>query len=124
MASIELKAHRAWRFDMSLIICSKHGETGFMPFVSKELSDEMLQGKKFSSDDLAHVEVVFIDEEDGEVMHKIRYVMTNDCFSRINAQARYEIRTDEDERNLDSIFDSVMKGGGICGKCFRDCLIN
>ncbi|MBC6906666.1 hypothetical protein DWB84_14530 [Saccharophagus sp. K07] len=108
---------------MGLIVCSKHGETGFMPFVSKELSDEMLKGKRFSSSHLAQVEVVLIDEEDGEVMHTMYYLMTKDCFFRINAKSRYEIRTDDDEKNLDSIFDPVMKGGGICGECFRDCII-
>ena len=108
---------------MGLIMCSKHGETGFMPFVSKELSDEMLKGKKFKRSDLAQVEVVLIDEEDGEVMHVMHYVMTKDCFFKINAESRYEIRVDEDEKNLDSIFDPIMKGGGICGECFRDCII-
>ena len=105
---------------MGLIICSTHGETGFMPFVSNELVDKVLNGIYIEKKELTYVDVVFIDENDGEEMYKARYWMTNSCFKSLNAEREYIVESDEGEARIDTIFDSVMKGGGICGKCFTD----
>ena len=109
---------------MGLIICHRHGESGIMPFVARELSEEIRRGGKVSVSDLVEVEIVLIDEEDGEQMYTLHYLMPRALFVRLGVQASYEIRTDEDEERLTAIFDPVMKGGGVCGKCFRDCLID
>lgn len=109
---------------MGLINCDVHGESGFMPFVSKELSDQILEGKKFKKNDLAQVEVVLIDEEDGEEMYTIQYIMTKECFLRRGLEREYEIRSEGDERELDLIFDPIVKGGGVCGKCFKSAIID
>lgn len=109
---------------MGLINCDVHGESGFMPFVSKELSDQILEGKKFKKNDLAQVDVVLIDEDDGEEMYTIQYIMTKECFLSRGLKREYEIRSEDDEKELDSIFDPIVKGGGVCGKCFKAAILD
>lgn len=109
---------------MGLIICDKHGESGFMPFVSKELSNRILGGEEFRKSELAQIDVALIDEDDGEEIYTMQYLMTKKCLDQAGAQTKYELRSDEDERVFHSIFDPVMKGGGICGKCFKEAIVN
>lgn len=46
--------------------------------------------------------------------------MTASCFDNLNAKREYIIESDDDEVQLDLVFDLVMKGGGVCGKCFTE----
>ncbi len=105
---------------MGLIICDKHGETGFMPLVSKELAETILANKSLGNKGVKFVEVIFIDEDDGEEFQRLRYWMSQKCFDNLNAKKSYIIQSDEDEIKLDKIFDPIMKGGGICGRCFEE----
>lgn len=105
---------------MGMIICDKHGETGFMPFVSNELATMALDNVSLEKGDIAYVDVSLIDDEDGEEMYSMRYWMSKKCFDSLNADRAYVIKTDDDEAVLDKIFNPVMKGGGICGKCFEE----
>lgn len=105
---------------MGLIICNKHGEAGFLPHISKELSDKVLNGELVNASEIVFVEICFIDEEDGEEMFQIEYWMTKTCSDSVHAQGRYRVVTDEDERKLDALFDPIMKGGGTCIKCFHE----
>ncbi len=59
---------------MGLITCEKHGEEGFISDVSKELSLSISAGKKFSHDKVTYIDVILVDDEDGEVLSKIRYL--------------------------------------------------
>lgn len=109
---------------MGLINCDVHGESGFMPFVSKELSDQILKGQIFKTNDLAQVDVTLIDEEDGEKMYTMQYIMTKKCFLSRGLEREYEIRSEDDEKEFDSIFDPIVKGGGVCGRCFKFAIID
>lgn len=109
---------------MGLIICSMHGETGFMPFVSNELASNILNNIYIEKKELSYVDVTFIDENDGEEMYKARYWMTYSCLKNLNAEREYIVENDEDELRVDAIFESVMKGGGVCGKCFMEYVEN
>lgn len=107
---------------MGLIICGKHGESGFNPHVSKELVDKIQGGVIVNSLDIAFVDIKFIDEDDGKEMFDIRYWMTTECFKSLSATKKYLIISDDDEKKLDEIFNVVMKGGGMCVKCFKEYL--
>jgi len=104
---------------MGLIVCDKHGETGFMPFVSKEFAEIILASKFLANEDVKFVEVIFIDEDDGEEFQRLQYWMSSKCFESLGLEESYIIQSDEDEEKLDRIFNPIMKGGGICGKCFE-----
>lgn len=106
---------------MGLIICEIHGEVGFNPHISKELSDQVLNNS-FDTE-VAFVEVFFFDEDDGEVMFELKYWMSKKCLESISALPLYKIFSDKDEENLDKIFNPIMKGGGCCAKCFEQFLI-
>jgi hypothetical protein len=105
---------------MGLIICEKHGETGFISHVSKELSLGISAGNKFSHDKVTYIDVILVDDEDGEVLSKIRYWMTQDCFKSLSALKKYTTLTEEDEEKVDRILIPIMQGGGCCGKCFDE----
>lgn len=109
---------------MGLINCDVHGETGFMPFVSKELSDKISKGKRFKKSDLVQIDVTLIDEEDDEEMYTMQYILTKECSLEMGIKTKYEIRSEEDERDFDAVFDPVMRGGGICGQCFKNSIID
>lgn len=68
--------------------------------------------------------MVLIDEEDGEGMYAIQYMMTKECFLSRGLKEGYEIRSEDDEKELDSIFDPIVKGGGVCGKCFKSAILD
>ncbi len=103
---------------MGLIICEKHGEAGFISHVSKELSLEISTGKHFTHEEITYIDVILVDDEDGEVLSKIRYWMSQNCFNSLMALKKYIILTEEDEKKVNSILTPIMKGGGCCGKCF------
>ncbi|SMF14119.1 hypothetical protein SAMN02745866_00908 [Alteromonadaceae bacterium Bs31] len=107
---------------MGLIICDKHGETGFMPFVSKELAEKIIANEPLGNKGIKFVEVIFIDEDDGEEFQQLHYWMSQKCFDSLSPKESYVIQSDEDEVELDKIFDPIMKGGGICGRCFENYL--
>lgn len=107
---------------MGLIICERHGESGFMPHISKALSDYVLNGIVLDGSKITHIDVVLMDEDDGKHMFSITYWMTQDCFVSLSAKRRYEIESDEDENEFDALFDPVMRGGGLCGNCFEEYL--
>lgn len=109
---------------MGLIICDKHGETGFMPFISNELSKKVLDNEILCKEDITYVDISLVDEDDGEEMHSMRYWMSTSCFDGLGAERKYIIKSDEDETRLDEIFNPIMKGGGLCGKCFTDYINN
>ena len=104
---------------MGLIICDKHGESRFLPYISNELSDKVLNNVILKAEEIAYVDIRFIDEDDGQEMFSVRYWMSRDSFNSLAAKASYEIRSDEDEEKLDELFNPIMKGGGLCGRCFE-----
>ncbi|BFM16851.1 hypothetical protein R50073_30340 [Maricurvus nonylphenolicus] len=105
---------------MALIKCDKHGETGFMPFVSKELSKRIESGEHIKHDDISWIDVLLIDDEDGEILQEIRYWMSTSFFNSISALKKYRILTEHDEKEVDRILSPIIKGGGCCGKCFDE----
>lgn len=107
---------------MGLIVCDKHGESGFNPHISKELVDKILGSVIVSPLDIVFVDIKFVNEDNGEYMFDIRYCMTRECFYSLSASRKYLIVSDDDEKNLDKIFCGVMKDGGMCVKCFKEYL--
>ena len=108
---------------MGMILCERHGMSGFHPDISKELSDTIRKNIVLDYSEISFVNVLFYDESDGELMFDIRYWMTKICIESLSALPRYEVWSDEDEKGLGSIFDSVMKHGGACVNCFEEYLI-
>lgn len=104
---------------MGLIICNTHGESGFMPFVSVELANKINNNIPITKESVVFVDIILYDEDDGKELHPMKYWMSKGELESLSAKSRYEIFNDEDEKNLDKIFDPVMKGGGCCGKCFE-----
>lgn len=105
---------------MGLIFCNIHGESGFIPLVSAELSSIISSNLFLDKNEIKVVEISFYDDESNEEINSIRYWMTKDAFDSLSAQSNYKIVTDEDEEKLDKLFDPVMKGGGCCIKCFGE----
>lgn len=107
---------------MSIILCDVHGESGFNPYVSNELVDKISKNIFLAPSEIKRVNVKFFDEEIGEEIFDIQYWMSKEAFEFLSAADLYEIISDEDEKKLDALFDPIMKGGGICDKCFREYL--
>lgn len=103
-----------------MIICDSHGETGFIPFVSKELSQRIESGEHIAHEDITYVEVLLIDDEDGDILQEIKYWMSTSFFKSISALKRYRILNENDEQEVDRILAPIIKGGGCCGKCFDE----
>ena len=108
---------------MGFISCNKHGKSGFLPHISKELSENILNNVALNMTEITYVDIRYIDEDDGEEMFSVKYWMSKVCFdSLITAKQKYEIISNEEEEKLDALFNPIMKGGGLCGKCFEEYL--
>lgn len=56
-------------------------------------------------------------------MFEVRYWRTKNCFESISALPSYEVWSDEDEKGLNRLFDSVVKRGGACVNCFEEYVV-
>ena len=103
---------------MGLVVCSKHGRSGIVPFISKDLSDCIRNNVRINADDIKVIKVSLYDE--GEHLGDLRYFIRRDP-SQPNLIARhYIIRNEAEERTFDEEVGVLMHGGGCCVKCFNE----
>ena len=107
---------------MSMILCDAHGKAGFNPYVSKELTNNILNNVLLTASEIKHVDIKFFCEDTGEEIFDIRYWMSRWAFESLAAVDLYEVVSDEDEEKLDDLFSPIMNGGGVCVKCFNEYL--
>jgi len=103
---------------MGLIVCDIHGESGFMPFVSIGLSEKIFKREVIESKEIRCVDVELFDDD--ELLSTLKYWMTELEFIEAGSKILYTIVTDEDEIELNKIFDPIIKRGGCCVNCFKD----
>ncbi len=103
---------------MGILICNKHGESGLIPTISRELSHGMKQGSVKAEDiGIAHVQLF----EQGEVLDEKIYFF-HKGLDDLNSY--YLINSEESDREFSKKISEVYRGGGYCVYCFREYMRN
>lgn len=100
---------------MGLIICEKHGESGFTDRVSKEVASYVYNGMPVKESDL---KVVVIEMYDGdEFLGANKYLLTKEEFKRSGIP---EVSAVDEESTYDAIKRKLPKMEGACSSCLND----
>lgn len=100
---------------MGVIICEKHGETGVIPTVSKNLSDAMLS-REAKKEDVATIYLRVYDE--GEFLFD-KLFFAHKRMDMANLKDEYLIENDDDELFSKEVHP-ILTGGGYCVRCFKE----
>ena len=104
---------------MGIIICEKHGRTGIVTGVLKEICQKMLNDELLNQDELT---TILIDYYDGKkLLFNEKYLITADFKKKLKLKDHYKISTDEEEEIFIKPMASEM--GAICGKCYEEYLL-
>ena len=104
---------------MGIITCEKHGRTGIVKGILKEICQKMLNDELLNQDELT---IIIIDYYDGEeLLFNEKYLVTTDFKNKLKLKDNYKISTDEEEELFIKPMASEM--GAICGKCYEEYLL-
>lgn len=103
---------------MGIIICDKHGRTGIITGILKDICKKMSDNANLKQSELATIIVDYYDE--GELLFSDKYLVTTEFKDNLCLDNHYKIYSEEDE-NL--ILKRVrQKMGAMCGKCYEEYL--
>lgn len=106
---------------MGLIICDKHGESGFTPSVSRKLSNMILADEIVDKAQIVILDFIFYEENEVLGIDEF-YLLVDELPLNFSTDKAIEIRTDEDEAQLNTLFTEEFPRGGCCVKCFNEYL--
>lgn len=100
---------------MGLILCSKHGQSGFAARISKGVCDRLKAGTLTADDQLRLFTIrIFLD---GEPYIDIRYLLEANEAKQLNLPELVDVTTDEE---CDAYLSRLPELGGICVRCLDD----
>lgn len=99
---------------MSIIICKKHGESGFAQRISKEIVLKINADIPLD-DDVKLIQINLYDGDD--FLQSESFLVTGLCFEKINAGAVVNVNT-EDE--YDRFYKQLPEMGGVCFQCLQE----
>lgn len=104
---------------MGIIICKKHGRTGIVTGVLKEICQKMLNDDPINQYELTTILVEYYDEE--ELLFTDKYLVTIDFKRKYDLDDYYKICSDEEEDLLLKPIASEI--GAICGQCYKEYIL-
>ncbi|WP_250463905.1 hypothetical protein [Microbulbifer litoralis] len=100
---------------MGLIICGKHGESGFTDRVSKEVASCIDDGTPLKESDLKVVVIRMYDED--EFLGTNKYLLTEKEFKKSGIP---EVSVVDKESTYDVIKDKLPRMEGACSSCLNN----
>lgn len=99
---------------MSLILCEKHGQTGVINHISKDICEKIINDDPLQDD----IKIVLIDLFDkNDFLYTITNYISSTLVAKHKLLEKYIIHNEEEEIILDKNFPKLS---GLCGKCFRE----
>lgn len=102
---------------MGLIICPKHGESGFCMRFSKRVIDSIERDCALVDDELSLFHITYIDDEDSEELFTETFLLLKEEMFAMGLPQCVSADTEElcDEYNR-----ALPELSGICFKCFTE----
>ena len=102
---------------MSLIICPKHGESGFCMRFSKSIIDAIESDYPLTNNDVTLFNIKLLDDEDGEELYTESYLLLKSEFYKMNVPNLVSV---DKEEQYDAYKEIMPELGGICYQCFSE----
>jgi hypothetical protein len=102
---------------MGLIVCQKHGESGFCMRFSKRVIYAIESNCALTDDALSLFHITYIDDEDGEELYTETYLLLEEEFAAMNLPRCVSADTDD---LCDAYNNALPELSGICSECFQE----
>ncbi len=100
---------------MGVIICSKHGESGFTQRISRSICDLIDSDTPISDENLSIVSLNMYD--DGEFLGTNSYLISRDELDQAGVSEQNDVTTEE---QYDAILDKLPEMSGVCYDCLEE----
>jgi len=99
---------------MGLILCEKHGQTGLINHISKDICEKVINDEPLQAD----IKIVLINLfDENEFLCTITNHISSTLVAKHKLLEKYIIHNEKEELALEEHFPKLS---GLCGKCFRE----